>query len=290
MSVPTLEATASIEDACAALDEYGVVVINDYASSETLAQLRADIYPQLEDTPFGDEGFSGSRTKRLSSLFARSLACGDLITQRHMLGTAKRFLQEPNSRTVYYGEPTTITPTVQVGFAQLIQIWPGQKAQGLHRDDSVHLRPHPGPNTRMQFMLAMDDFTEEKGATLVIPGSHTWDDAREPKMAETVPAVMKTGAAAIFLGATYHAGGHNRSDEPRTGLSMAIDVGNVRQEENQYLAIPRETVLKYPTEVRELLGWRVCPPYLGWYEMNDPSVLLEDPDNDKLVARSDLFA
>ena len=54
MSVPTLEATASIEDACAALDEYGVVVINDYASSETLAQLRADIYPQLEDTPFGE--------------------------------------------------------------------------------------------------------------------------------------------------------------------------------------------------------------------------------------------
>jgi ectoine hydroxylase-related dioxygenase (phytanoyl-CoA dioxygenase family) len=285
--IPIFPASASVEDVCAGLDETGVVVIEDYASPETLKKLHEDLDEQLEATPFGEEGFSGSHTKRLSSLFARSMGCADLILESHMTGAARHFLQRP--KTVFYGEPITVTPTVQVGFAQLIQIWPGQERQGLHRDDSVHLRPHPGPQTRMQFMLAMDDFTAEKGATLVVPGSHAWDDERQPSLDQAVPAVMPTGAAAIFLGSTYHAGGTNRASEPRTGLSMAIDVGNVRQEENQYLAIPREIVKLYPPEVRELLGWKVCPPFLGWYEMNDPSILLEDPDGDKLAARSDLF-
>ncbi len=287
-TIPTYENTASVEEVCEGLAEHGVVVINDYASAETMRQLWDDLGPQVEQTPFSNDGFSGSHTKRISSLFARSYACGDLVTQPHLIGAAAHFIQHP--KQIWCGDRMTITPTLQVGFAQLIQIWPGQQKQVLHRDDQVHLQIHPKPHqTRMQFMLAMDDFTAEKGATLVIPGSHLWDDDREPTYDEVVPAVMKTGAAAIFLGSTYHAGGENVADVARTGLSMAVDAGNVRQEENQYLAIPREVVQGYPEQVRDLLGWKVCPPFLGWYEMNEPSVLLDNPDQDKIAARSDLF-
>ncbi|WP_311137782.1 hypothetical protein [Streptomyces sp. I6] len=40
--------------------------------------------------------------------------------------------------------------------------------------------------------------------------------------------------------------------------------------------MPRESVLAYPEEVRRLLGYDRCPPGLGWYEMDDPYVLLDD--------------
>jgi ectoine hydroxylase-related dioxygenase (phytanoyl-CoA dioxygenase family) len=61
----------------------------------------------------------------------------------------------------------------------------------------------------------------------------------------------------------------------RHSLTVSLDLGNLRQEENQFLAVPRETVLTLPEEVQRLLGWDRCPPGLGWYEMQDPHLLLE---------------
>ncbi|WP_274008958.1 phytanoyl-CoA dioxygenase family protein, partial [Escherichia coli] len=74
-------------------------------------------------------------------------------------------------------------PDIQVGVTQAIQIHPGQGVQPLHRDDSVWLWRHPGYNreARVQIMIAITDFSEENGGTLVIPGSHKWDDERMPK-------------------------------------------------------------------------------------------------------------
>ncbi len=46
------------------------------------------------------------------------------------------------------------------------------------------------------------------------------------------------------------------------------------EEENQYLAVPREAVLAYPEEIRRLLGYDRCPPGLGWHEMSDPYDLI----------------
>ncbi len=91
---------------------------------------------------------------------------------------------------------------------------------------------------------------------------------------------MAAGSAIVFLGSTYHAGGANRSDGPRTGLTITLDLGFLRQEENQYLVVPREIVLGYPERIQRLLGYNACPPLMGWVEidgqMNDPHVLLED--------------
>jgi ectoine hydroxylase-related dioxygenase (phytanoyl-CoA dioxygenase family) len=129
-------------------------------------------------------------------------------------------------------------------------------------------------------MLAMTEFTAENGATLVIAGSHHWDDERAPTYAEAVPAVMPAGSALLWLGGVYHGGGGNTTDSPRYSLTVSLDLGNLRQKENQYLAVPRDVVLSLPEEVQRLLGWDRCPPGLGWYEMQDPHLLLERSPED----------
>jgi len=78
------------------------------------------------------------------------------------------------------------------------------------------------------------------------------------------------------VGGLFHGGGANLADDPRTGLTLALVRGNLRQEENQYLAVPRDVVRTYPDELQQLLGWGLCPPFLGWYEQQDPRVLLDD--------------
>ncbi|MNE13175.1 hypothetical protein D3C80_1060020 [compost metagenome] len=42
--------------------------------------------------------------------------------------------------------------------------------------------------------------------------------------------------------------------------------------------MPRETVKKYSQQVQELLGYKMCTPYCGWVEMNEPSIVLRDED------------
>ncbi|MBY8852921.1 phytanoyl-CoA dioxygenase family protein, partial [Saccharothrix sp. MB29] len=171
-----------------------------------------------------------------------------------------------------------VTPNIQLSATQAIQIDPKQGKQPLHRDDALHLRQHPGPPSRLQLMLALTDFTQENGATLVIPGSHHWDDETPPRYDMTTPAAMRAGSALLWQGGVFHGGGANTTDSPRVSLTVSLDLGNLRQEENQYLAVPREKVLTYPEELRRLLGYDQCPPGVGWFEMQDPQLALVHDD------------
>jgi ectoine hydroxylase-related dioxygenase (phytanoyl-CoA dioxygenase family) len=90
----------------------------------------------------------------------------------------------------------------------------------------------------------------------------------------------------IYLGSTYHGGGCNQTkDEMRTAIILSLARGYLRQEENQYLVVPLETVRRYPPRVQQLLGYALSPPFCGWIEMCDPSVALTERDISVLGAR-----
>jgi ectoine hydroxylase-related dioxygenase (phytanoyl-CoA dioxygenase family) len=265
---------ADLDEVVEILERDGGVVVEDFADATTLAGLWADFSPALEACAYGEDWYNGTRTRRVSSLFARTTRLTPVVTQRLYLGAARAIMQRPVPMWIGRSR-VEMTPSIQISGTQLIQIHKGQGKQPLHRDDALHLRRHPGPTSRVQLMLAMSDFTAANGGTLVIPGSHLWDDERAPLAAEAVPTEMPAGSGLIWLGGVYHGGGANTTEQPRTGLTLALDLGNLRQEENQYLAVPRESVLAYPEEVRRLLGYDRCPPGLGWYEMDDPYIALE---------------
>ena len=57
--------------------------------------------------------------------------------------------------------------------------------------------------------------------------------------------------------------GTNTSDSNRIGLTIGLDLGYLRQEENAYLTYPTEVVKTFDEDIQQLLGWSVCPPGTG---------------------------
>lgn len=281
---PTIGSATTVDEAVKLLQRDGVVLLPDLLSADQLKALQDDVLPLMESIPMGkDDFFAGTKTRRAAALFARTRALDPVVTNPLFLESAKRILATPTP--MWYGqERVEETPTVQVSATQCIQIHPGQGLQPLHRDDGLYHTKHPGPDDQVGIMIAVSDFTEENGGTRMIPGSHTWDDERMPLVEETIAAEMKAGSVLMWLGSTFHGGGQNVSkDSVRTGCIISISRGYLRQEENQYLAVPRETVAELPKEIQGLLGYAPSNPYMGWVEydgeMADPSVVLGDTEN-----------
>ena len=92
--------------------------------------------------------------------------------------------------------------------------------------------------------------------------------------ADLVQASMTKGSLLFYLGSIIHGGGANKSELPRSGLINTYSLGWLRQEENQYLTIPREIADGYPEDVRRLLGYQ-AHDHLGVYP-GDPDGLWFD--------------
>jgi len=96
---------------------------------------------------------------------------------------------------------------------------------------------------------------------------------------------MKAGDILIYLGSTYHSGGANISQTPRTGIVISYCLGWLRQFENQYFAAPPNVARHFSSELQDLLGYSVHRPNLGMYEGTEPRVLLAEFDQKKIVSK-----
>ncbi|NKF25224.1 phytanoyl-CoA dioxygenase family protein [Pseudomonas sp. BGM005] len=269
-----LPSTATIDDVLECFERDGGCIVESMLQKSTLDGLWEDLRAELDVTPNGEGYFVGNQTRRVSGLFNRSKHMQELITQPHFYGAAERQLCKPFKYWLNGTQYESI-PTLQISLTQAIMIMPGQGLQPLHRDDIAHHRRHPGPDSQVQVLYALSEYSEANGATRVIPGSHKWDDDRAPTYEESVPAEMNPGDGLIYLGSTYHGGGQNTTvDRPRTAIATTLVLGYLRQEENAYIAVPRDRVREYPERIQRLLGWSTNPPFCGWIEMRDPHYLV----------------
>jgi ectoine hydroxylase-related dioxygenase (phytanoyl-CoA dioxygenase family) len=163
---------------------------------------------------------------------------------------------------------------------------PGQDAQPLHADDGSIPLPKPHVPLGCAAIWALTDFTEENGATRVVPGSHRSD--RSPRRGdepETVPAVMRAGSVLLYHTSLWHGGGPNRSDATRTGIVCHYAAGWIRQEECQLLAVPREQVVEFPPRLRRLVGYGTYRGLLGHVDQRDPAELVDPAVTTDMVWR-----
>ncbi len=245
LPVPRLPADAALDEIEAALREAGCAVVERLVPDALIDRVYSELEPYLLATAPGGDEFTGFRTRRTGSLLARSVGFRDLAAHPVVLGALDRVL----------GDHAT---TYQLHLTQVIDIGPGEPAQLVHRDQwAFDFFPFPsGFEVECHTMWAMNDFTEENGATRVIPGSHRWDDKLRPSVDETIPAEMPKGSVLLYVGSLYHCGGPNRSDAPRRGVNVGYTLSWLRQEENQYLACPPEVARDLPEELARLAGYR----------------------------------
>lgn len=249
----------------------GVVIVTGLLAQETLQQLYDELNERFERTQFCIGEFYGSKTKRLHSLVAKSSVCREMILNAAVLQAANHMLQPHCDK-------------IQLNLTQGIQIWPGERAQVPHRDDSMF----PIKTKPCEFMVnaiwAYSEFTRQNGATLVVPGSHRWDDQmRVPRDDEITYAEMQPGEVVLYLGSIIHAGGANTTRWPRTGIALSYCLGWIRQSENQYFAAPPPIAKTYSKDLQDLLGYCVQRPNLGMVEGNEPNILFEGKGLDDLI-------
>src|SRR5262249_37083530 len=196
----------------------------------------------------------GRRPKRTGGLVARSAPCRELVMNGIVLETVGTILQQAT--------------TFQLHLTQVIAIGPGELAQPIHRDQwAFDFFPFPpGYEVQCNTLWAMTDFTEANGATRVIPGSNHLEDRLEFTTADTEPAEMPAGWVLFYTGALYPGGGANRPPEARLGLNLTYALSWLRQEENQYLAVPADVARELPEPLLRLMGYARGAYSLGYVD------------------------
>ncbi len=272
--VRSLERDASTDEAMAILEEDGAVIFRSLVDDDVMDRVNEELEPYLGRAYFGEGEFWGRKTRRVSSLIAKSKTYGEeLATAPQILAVMDRLLLPRCER--YHLHVT-----------QAVRIAPGEGRQIVHRDDGLIPFRHPGPQCLCNTMWALSDFTVDNGATNVVPGSHLWDDDTYPDDNSRIAyAVMPKGSCLIYLGSVFHGGGQNvTANEHRTGAITGYSLGWLRQEENQYLAVPPAVARGLREDVQHLIGYHLHDIFLGWVEGQDPHVVLEDRFADVMPA------
>jgi ectoine hydroxylase-related dioxygenase (phytanoyl-CoA dioxygenase family) len=168
-----------------------------------------------------------------------------------------------------------LDPGCLISSLSSINIGPGETPQPIHADDMLMPIAKPHPPTVCNSMWALTDFTEENGATRIIPGSHLADSS--PNYGEhydSIPAEMPKGSVLIWHGSLWHGGGANQTDERRIGIAMNYCAGYIRQQENQQLGIPPSLVRTFSPRLQELVGYGVYSGLIGHIDKKSPMQLL----------------
>ena len=223
--------------------------------------------PWTERVARGGEDFAGTFTRRAGALIARSPAARELVSHPLVLSVVPKMLPKHTA--------------FQLHLTQTIAISPGETPQSIHRDQwAWDFFPFPsGFDVQCNTIWALTDFTEENGATRVVPGSNTWEDKLRIDPADTVAATMPRGSVLIYSGSVYHGGGANNSNSTRVGINITYCLGWLRQEENQYLSCPPEIARTLDPELLKLMGYRHGAYALGYSDdLRDPLSALFNPN------------
>ncbi len=258
LELETLNASSDIETILETINRDGACIVSDAMSPELRCAILLELEPFISATKTGRDEFTGTKTQRTGALVARSLSCRKAVMNSEILTLARQFLAPFSKKLV-------------LNTTQAITINPGEGEQALHRD-----RLAWGPNipreieTQLSTIWALSAFTNENGATRVVPGSHRWEDGRTATPEETCQAEMDPGSVLIFSGSVIHSGGRNHAADRRIGLNITYCLGWLRQEENQYLSCPPDVAKDLDPDLQDLLGYTQGDYALGYYSSPVP--------------------
>ncbi|HWA61512.1 MAG TPA: phytanoyl-CoA dioxygenase family protein [Caulobacteraceae bacterium] len=236
----------------AILDTDGALILDNVIPKAQLDALLAELEPYIEATPNGRDSFTGHSTTRTGALVARSPQARKLVMHPAILAACDVFLKRACDR-------------YQLHLTQIIRIRPGQPKQVLHRDKLAWGGWLKDVEPQLNTIWALTDFTEENGATQVVPGSVSWPEGRSARPEEIAYAEMSAGSVLVYSGSVIHAGGENRSGGDRIGANITYCLGWLRQEENQYLSCPPAIARTLDPELQALIGYAMGGYALGYF-------------------------
>jgi ectoine hydroxylase-related dioxygenase (phytanoyl-CoA dioxygenase family) len=239
----------------------GFVILESVLDATALAELTAGLAPYEANRPMGRNAFEGQKSQRVYSLAAKGDVFLRLAEHPRVMALVERLLM----------------PNFLLSTLQSIRLHPGEQAQAWHADDFFYFmpRPHRLP-LAVSVIWALEDFTEENGATEVIAGSHRWP-TQHPEDADhdITQAVMRAGSAIVFDGALWHRGGANQSSGTRLAISPQYCQPWLRPQESQLLIVPPDAARACTERMRSMLGYSIHPPFIGQVDGMHPLRLVD---------------
>jgi ectoine hydroxylase-related dioxygenase (phytanoyl-CoA dioxygenase family) len=269
MTIQHLPADSAKEKISEIIDRDGAVIIDNVLDRATIDAINSEVSPYLEAAEKGSDDFEGYQTTRIGGLVARSPSSHQVIMNPMVLDAAAHTLHRAT--------------TYQLHVTEVIAVGPKSEPQVIHRDQWAFDSFQFPQDFEVVFatMWALTDFTEENGATRVVPGSHRMKDRLEFKMEDSVPAEMEAGSVLLYTGSAYHGAGRNSSQMTRTGLIFHYSLGWLRQEENQYLSVPAEMLQILPEDLLRLMGYQHGAYSLGFIDGGRDPIAAIRPELEK---------
>jgi len=190
--------------AAAELEERGFVVLPGMAAGESLERLTA-AYTEAVTTATGDDVRVGSTSIKVSDFVNRGAAFDNVYVFPPLLEACCQVIGGPFKLSSFHART----------------LRRGAHAQELHVDVPRHSADWP----LLGFILMVDDFRPDNGATRFVPGSHRWSGAPEETMSDVraaheaeVLACGAAGALLVFNGSAWHGHTANPSNRPRRSI------------------------------------------------------------------------
>ncbi len=273
MSVQTFDASREeFATILNAVREDGCAVLKNLLPARAIERIAQEIRPHFDRAAFGDGQFCGYKTKRIGSIGRKS-------------GTAIRMLGHPLIVSLMQELLGPYCDRIQLNLTQGINIYPGEAAQVIHRDDGMFPATGFTGELMTNVLWALDDIAPENGSTRVVVGSHRWDRDRMPEKSEIEQVRLMKGDALLYLGSLIHGGGPNSSTKERPAVVFGYNLGWLKAAEAHFLVFPPEVAKLLPRRVQELVGYSVHRPNCGLYECEDPRLLLDPPRRQRLTSR-----
>ena len=190
------------------LRERGFVVLRGLVSSERMERLGI-AYNNAVASARGDDVHIGSASTRVADFVNRGPEFDDLYIFPPLLEACDRVIGGPFKLSSFHSR--TLRPRTP--------------ADGLHVDVQRDSADWP----LLSFILMVDEFRPENGATRFVPGSHLWPgtpaDAISDSRADHPEQVLACGPAGsllIFNGSVWHGHTANTSSRGRRSLQGAF--------------------------------------------------------------------
>jgi ectoine hydroxylase-related dioxygenase (phytanoyl-CoA dioxygenase family) len=189
------------------LQDVGFVVIGNPMAPDRLAKLAA-AYDSAVASASPDDVKIGSTTTRVRDFVNRSSEFDELYVYQPILEACSRIIGQPFRLSTMHAR--TLRPRSQ---PQVFHV-------DFERDTDGW--------TMTGFILMVDEFRRDNGATRFIPGSHNWatvpDQLKNDPRADyegQILACAPAGSIVIFNGAIWHGHAANSSNEPRRSIQGA---------------------------------------------------------------------
>jgi ectoine hydroxylase-related dioxygenase (phytanoyl-CoA dioxygenase family) len=242
-----------LAQAQADLAQWGYALVEGVLDLATVAAVRDQLYAEIAAEEAADPSavvgaytFRDDKVRTLRNLPGRHKLFRDLLEHPTPLALVDGLFGPQ-----YLGESCIIH-----GASAIVQKG-GAQAQGVHADQD-YVRPYVDAPFQLRVMWILTDFTDEIGATRLVPGSHRWGHIPDKSGAtryETVAAEAPAGSILVWDGRTYHGAGANRTDRDRPVIVVGYGPPWLRPMTNFPLVVDPAAMRDASPTLRRLLGY-----------------------------------